>query len=203
MYNIANTTNLKILNPTSTFSRAAAGSYIDKFLTNTNLLPINNILTQGSFSDHMAIQCFLPLNIPNDKIDKTLNFDYNIALVDRINNYILTNLKGQVMSIKSNIQNGDCEQLATQFSNIFKFVPTSNKRHQILISAEARSCQVAIKRHYRKLFRLRPLTFQHVVLPIKNNIRQLKIMLNNAISHETSKFFSNTTTLLTTETLLG
>lgn len=198
LYNLSNTTNLTVFNPTTpTCYKAATGSFIDKFLTNTNLLPVNNIQTHETFSDHMAIQCSLPLNIPDDKIDKSQNFNYNIAPVHRINNYILTNLKRQVIPIKSNLSNDGCELLATNISNIFndavlKFVPTSNKGHQILISAEARSCQLAIKRHYRKLHQLGPMTPRHILQPIKNNISQLKNMLNNAISHETSKFFSNT-----------
>lgn len=71
---LADTTDLKIFNPNApTCFRSTDGSYIDKFLSNSTLIP-SNITVIPSFSDHSAIKCTLPINITQLQSAKRQDF---------------------------------------------------------------------------------------------------------------------------------
>lgn len=173
-----------------------SGSFIDKFLTNSDLIPIGDIKNIGCFSDHMAISSQLPFRVPNTKIFSRKTFLFNAASVEKMNKFILLNLKRQITPIYANLPNGECEQLANNIDSIFsdavkRFVPTGDTRHSILLSPCARSIQAAIKRNFRKLRAMGSLTPHFATVEIKNNIRLLRGMLCNIIDSETAKFFAN------------
>lgn len=197
LHKIQNDSNLILINACSpTCYRSANGSFIDKFLSNSKVMPIGNIQTIGSFSDHLAIQCYIPYGVPNIGLHRQKIFLFNKTSIEKLNNHILLNLKREVIPIKSNLSNGDCEQLATNVADIFdvavnRFVPFTNSKHNILLSQQARSIQGAIRKNYRKLHSLGHLTPHHITLPYKNDIKLLKSMLGNIIDHDTAKFFAN------------
>lgn len=160
-----------------------SGSFIDKFLSNNSFIPISTI---GCFSDHLAIQCYISVRMPYGEFYRGKTRRFGAAPLEKIYNFILLNLKRQIIPIHSNLTYDECERLALKFDKIFetvfdKYVPNQIIRHNFHLSPEARAVQKHIRWNYRKLHRLGGLTPEHIAAPFKNNIKQLKIMLSNTL----------------------
>lgn len=197
LYDILISTDLKIFNSTTpTCLKSVHGSFIDKFISNSTLYPIDNIGSFDCFSDHLAISCHIPLSVPNAQIFRRNIRLFNIVKTDKINSYILKNLQRQVLPTKSNLFNDDCEQIAENIVDIFnkaidKYVPVAKTNHYLLLSPVTRAIQDAIKYRYRGVHKFGRLAPEHITRPIKNEIKLLRVMLLNMINSETAKFFTN------------
>lgn len=197
LHNLINTTNLKIFNSTSpTCYRAAGGSFIDKFLSNSNLIPMGNIIAIPNFSDHLAISCKLPLNIPDVGPYHIKMRLFNKAPVEKINRSIGLNLERLWLPTNTNLTNGNCEQLAEKIDNIsqgavVKYVPTAENKYRYLLSPTVRSLQRESKKIQRKNFKLGPLIPGSILVPLINKFKLLRIMILNGVKSDTGIFFTN------------
>lgn len=197
LLDIAKNTDLQIFNSSSpTCFRALNGSFIDKFISNSNLIPCGEVRSFATFSDHFAIQCYLPLAPANKPDGGGTCRLFNKAPIGQMNSAIEVNLKRQVMPLRSNILNGDCEQLAKNFNEAFasavkKFVPCVDQKTKILLNAEGLAVQRALKQRQRRLyrlgggFRLPPGSISQ----INTEIKLLKGMLLAIVGSQTNKFF--------------
>lgn len=199
LQNISSSTDLRIYNPnTPTCYRSETGSHIDKFLSNTTLMPSGKISVLPSFSDHLAIKCTLPVDIPDTDTYQTKLRLYNLTNLLGLNNYIERGLKQQYLPLRTNLTQNECENVANDIKDLFgkaveKFVPTAkNKNHRVLLSEAARSILRHSKWLQRKLFTLGPLTPNHIRRPYLTQISLTKKMLAGHISSDTNKFFTNT-----------
>lgn len=197
LQNLSATTNLKLFNSTSpTCYRAAGGSYIDKFMSNSHLCPVGCVKSIVNFSDHLAIACQLPLNLPNTDTYHTKLKLFNKIPMERANQYILRNLKREVLPLNQNISNENCENLAININNIFqktidKFVPTIKKEYRNLLSPEIRALQREARRIHRKIFALGRLCPTTVLRPLTTQLNLLKIMIKNGVRFDTARYFTN------------
>lgn len=151
------------------------------FLSSSIISPCGSVRTIDSFSDHAAIQCILPLSTPETPVLTRKTLLHNRAPVDSINSNICLNLKRQIIPIRSNLLNGDLEQLTVNFGTI------------LLLNKQALAIQRGLKKRQRKLFRLG----RGFLLPsraannLKNEMKLLKKMLIDAINTETNKFLAD------------
>lgn len=199
LLNLANTTNLRIFNSsTPTCFKTTNGSYIDKFLSNSSLAPIGQVESIPNFSDHLAIKCVIPCCIPDTATfhAKLKNFDK--TNVDKLNGFILNNLRGQIMPLNSNLTQDECEKLATNINQILesaveRYVPSTTTRGTaVLLSSTTRLLQGESKKLYKLLAQNKNLLGFHRSQFIRTRIRLLRTMILNNVRHETGNFFTNT-----------
>lgn len=157
---ISLTSNLKIYNPSNpSCLRALGGSYIDKFLSNSSLMPIDGVATISSFSDYLAIKCEIPVGPPGDIIYHLKVNNFNKTNFEGLNKFILSGLKQQIIPLKQNLSDSECEQLAHNINQLFdtavnKYVPTSSPNgNRTLLSSTTRALQRESKKMHRILFR--------------------------------------------------
>lgn len=199
LFDLQNTTNIKIFNSnTPTCLRAGGGSFIDKFVSNSVNIPISNVETLDSFSDHFAISCTIPLVTPNTNTYHTKIRAFDGADIPGLNKFILRRLKQQVIPLNSNLTNANCEQLAANVNDIFtmavdKYVPIKKtKNNRILLSPMVRSLQNESKRLSRYLFSLGKFPPRYLVGPIRTRLQLLRGMISNGVRSDSGKFFTNT-----------
>lgn len=195
---IARTTSLKIFNPINpSCLRAVGGSFIDKFISNSNLQPVGNVTTIPNFSDHLAIQCNIPVTPPNTEIYIHQSRDFSKTKLDKLNKFILRGLMGENLPLRQNLLPEDCEQLASNINGLFtsaikKFVPlVGPNNNQTLLSSCTRILQNESKKSHRQLFKNRDFFRFNERAFIKARIRLLKQMILNNVRHETGQFFTN------------
>lgn len=198
LFNLAQTTNLKIFNAISpTCLRSTFGSYIDKFITNSNFSPSGYVVTLPSFSDHFAIKCLIPLETPDTHISVTKLRLFNKVKTNNLNSFIFRNLNNLALPIDQNLMNGDCEQVAINIENIFtsaveRFVPVSKcTQHRVLFSQATLALLRESKNIQRKIFALGPLPPVQPLTVLKMRLKLVKNMILNSVRFETSKFFTN------------
>lgn len=194
---IALTSDLKIFNSISpTCYRANSGSFIDKFMSNSALAPIGNVTSIQNFSDHSAIICQLPLQIPETENYLCMQRLYNKAPLDKINRHIGLNLERQSLPLNNNLSNAECDQIATNLNNIFqkavsKNTPTIKNGFRTLLSPSVRLLQRASKRIQRKIFNFGPLIPVNILVPLLSKLKLLRIMIVNGARADSGKFFKN------------
>lgn len=186
-----------ILNPPSpTCFHDVHGSYIDKFINLTRIIPNANIRLLPSFSDHAAIMIEIPITT-NIERPISMIYDFKNANMEKFNKYIELNTKRLVIPLRENIDSARADQLVENYNEIIstaidKFVPIS-KTHtssRVILSPATRKLQAVCKNLQRKLYRNDGLQFS-IKRKLIGNIRNLKIMIRNSCNTDTAKFFTD------------
>lgn len=189
--------DIQIFNSVSpTCFRSNHGSFIDKFISNSDICPFGSVDSVESFSDHGAIRCVLPFDVSEVPLENSNLLCFNSAPVERINKFIELNFKRQVIPVRSNIRNGDCELIVVNFSDIcnravINFLPVKKQGSRVLMSKTALEVRAALKKKQRKLFRLgRGISIPtDIANKLRSDIGLLKTMLLNTIASDANKFF--------------
>lgn len=199
LFNLTNTTGLRIFNSnTPTCMKSNYGSFIDKFLSNSNISPSTIVTSIPSFSDHFGIVCKIPLNVPDTSTNHTRLKLFNRANIPAMNSHILRKLKQLMIPHDRNVSSEECESIAINLNMIFKtavdkYVPTTqHTQHRVLLSSTTRALQHKSKELQRKIFSLGPLPPERLVKTLRIQTNLLKKMILNNVRHETGKFFQNT-----------
>lgn len=138
--------------------RPASGPLVARLLSNSSLIPIGNVTTIPSFSDHLAIKCTIPVMVPDDTIYHLRVKNFNKTNINKLNNFILRGLKQQIIPLKQNLAADDCEELALNINQLFdtavnKYVPVSSSSgKRTLLSSTTRALQSESKKLHRILF---------------------------------------------------
>lgn len=195
---VADKLNIKLMNPSSpTCFRSCNGSFIVKFINTFDNINHGVVTVVPSFSDHFGI--ITKLYVENNfKTDSMKRYDFDHANMEGFNKFLEKHSNEIVLPITSNLKDVELEAVISKYqgfleSAVKKFVPVANvnNKSRVILSSHTRALQRGCKNIQRKLIRNMNSPFQlkkFWILQIKN----LKIMIRNSISYDTSKFFSNT-----------
>lgn len=150
-------------------------------------MPIGGVATIPSFSDHLAIMCKIPVEPPSDIIYHLKVKNFNKTNIGKLDEFILRGLKQQIIPLKQNLSDGECEQLAHSTNQLFdttvnKYVPTSSPNvNRTLLSSTTRAPQHESKKLYIILFRNKILLNFERAKFIKTRIKLLHQMIINSV----------------------
>lgn len=190
--------SVTMINPSfPTCFRSVNGSFIDKFIDLSSGIMVGNITNIPSFSDHSAILIEALYNTaPATKPDRRFDFDH--ADMVGFNKYVERHTKQIVVPLFKNIDIKSVDTITGEYNTIIqnalsKFIPLArtNTDSRIILSSQTRALQKQCKNRQRKLFRNANAPL-HVRLTLVNQITGLRIMIRNSCNNDTSKFFSNT-----------
>lgn len=196
LHEFSSTNTIQIFHPPSpTCYRTEHGSYIDKFITYQFHLPLSNVITLPSFSDHSAIsiniECsfdFTPVHLNSVRLFHLTNFD-------RLNGFIKQKFDEIHLPINESLDFNTIDRIAESIDSTFsdaidKFVPRSKaKKQQFILSNYTRSLQKQSKCLQRKRFSLGTFAPHGYRTQLNREISQLRKQIHFSVNNDTAKFF--------------